>query len=136
MGKKVGYKIRPLGEEVEWEVENVIFSDTHVKEHGNSQHNQPHHEGTSQLVIFSLHKPPFDPHTNKPHSMDNYTYNHFPKLDLNNFHGSNPLGLVTQMEHYFYLHAITNDMVKLQLGVLYLDPKIWQWWEWHKNSYG
>ena len=69
--------------------------------------------------------------------MDNKTWNCFPKVDfMNKFDGSNPLGWVTQMEHHFYFHGITDDMMKLKVGVLYLDLERWQWWEWHKNSYG
>jgi hypothetical protein len=58
-----------------------------------------------------------------------------PKVDVNKFDGSNPTGWVTQMEHYFSLHGITNDLMKLCVGVLYLDPKHWKWWQWHKNSH-
>jgi len=53
---------------------------------------------------------------------------------LNKFDGCNPSAWVTQMEHYFSLHGITNDMTKLKVAVLYLDPERWQWWEWHKKS--
>jgi len=38
------------------------------------------------------------------------------------------------MEHYFSLQGITNDMTKLKVAVLYLDPKRWKWWDWHKKS--
>jgi hypothetical protein len=41
---------------------------------------------------------------------------------VNKFVGFDPIGWVTQMEHYFSLpNGITNDLMKLQLGVLYLD---------------
>jgi hypothetical protein len=39
------------------------------------------------------------------------------------------------MEHYFSLHGITYDLMKLHVGVLYLDLEHWQWWKWHKNSH-
>ena len=52
--------------------------------------------------------------------MDNNTWNQFPKVELNNFDGSNPLGWVTLMEYYFFLHGITDDMIKLRVEVLYL----------------
>ena len=67
--------------------------------------------------------------------MDINISHRFPKVDLNKFDGSNPIRWVTQMEHYFPLHGITDDMIKLKVGVLYLDPKRWQWWEWHKKLY-
>ena len=65
--------------------------------------------------------------------MDNNIWHRFPKVDLNKFDGSKLLGWVTQMEHYFILHGITNDMMKLRVGILYLDLEKWKWWEWHKK---
>jgi hypothetical protein len=41
---------------------------------------------------------------------------------VNKFDGSDPTGWVTQMEHYFSLHGITDDLIKLHISVLYLDP--------------
>ena len=52
--------------------------------------------------------------------MDNNTCSRFPKVDLNKVDGFNPSGWVTQIEHYFALHGITNDLIKLKAGVLYL----------------
>jgi hypothetical protein len=46
----------------------------------------------------------------------------------------NPTGWVTQMEHYFSLYNITDDLAKLWYGVLHLDQERWQWWQWRKNS--
>jgi hypothetical protein len=46
------------------------------------------------------------------------------------------VGWVTQMEHYFSLHGIIDDLMKLRVGVLYLDLEHWQWWQWYKKSYG
>jgi hypothetical protein len=40
------------------------------------------------------------------------------------------------MECYFSLHGITDDLMKLRAGALYLDPEHWKWWQWHKNSHG
>jgi hypothetical protein len=67
--------------------------------------------------------------------MDNNIWHYFSKVDLNNFDGSNPSVWVTQMENYFPLHGIIDGMIKLRMGVLYLDQEQWQWWEWHKKSY-
>jgi hypothetical protein len=47
----------------------------------------------------------------------------FPKLEVNKFDGSDPTSWVTQMEYYFSLHGITNDSIKLNGIVLYLDPE-------------
>jgi hypothetical protein len=38
------------------------------------------------------------------------------------------------MEHYFYLHNITDELAKLCYSVLYLDPEWWQRWQWRKNA--
>ena len=48
--------------------------------------------------------------------MDNNIWHHFPKVDLKKFDGSNPLVWVTQMERYFPLHGIIDDMMKLIVG--------------------
>ena len=67
--------------------------------------------------------------------MDNNTWNHFPKVDLDKFDGFKSSGWVTQMEHYFSLRGITNDIIKIKVGVLYLDSKQWKWREWNKKLY-
>jgi hypothetical protein len=55
-------------------------------------------------------------------------------VDVTKFDGSDPIGWVTQMEHYFSLYGITDDLAKLRYGVLHLDQERWQWWKWRKNS--
>jgi hypothetical protein len=50
-------------------------------------------------------------------------------VDLNKFDGSKPIGQVTNMEHYFSLCGIIDDLKKLHVGVLYLDLERDQWWE-------
>jgi len=45
--------------------------------------------------------------------MDNSGWNRFPKIEVNHFNGSDPTWWVSQMEHYFSLHNITDDMEKL-----------------------
>jgi hypothetical protein len=59
---------------------------------------------------------------------------HPPRIEVNKFDGSDPTGWVTQMEHYFSLHGITDDLAKLRYGVLHLDPKRWQWCQWRKKA--
>jgi hypothetical protein len=56
--------------------------------------------------------------SNRTPFVDNYTWCHFLKVYMNIFNGTNPMGWVTQMEHYLFLHGITYDMMKLQVGVL------------------
>jgi hypothetical protein len=55
-------------------------------------------------------------------------------VDVTKFDGSDPTGWVTQMEHYFSLYNITDDLAKLRYGVLHLDQERWQWWQWRKTS--
>jgi hypothetical protein len=82
------------------------------------------------------------PHTEGDHSSHSHTLqnHHFqrdlrlPWVDVTKFDGSDPTGWVTQMEHYFSLYNITDDLAKLQYGVLHLDQERWQWWQWRKNS--
>jgi len=56
-------------------------------------------------------------------------------VDVTKFDGSYTTGLVTQMEHYLSLYGITNELAKLQYGVLYIDQEEWKWWKWRKKSY-
>jgi hypothetical protein len=56
------------------------------------------------------------------------------RVDVTKFDGSDPTGWVTQMEHYFSLYNITDDLAKLWYGVLHLDQEHWQWWQWRKTS--
>jgi hypothetical protein len=78
------------------------------------------------------------PKTEGEHSSHshNFQHHHFqrdlclPWVDVTKFDGSNPTGWVTQMEHYFSLYDITNDLAKLRYGVLHLDQERWQWWQW------
>jgi hypothetical protein len=82
------------------------------------------------------------PHTEGDHSSHSHTLqnHHFqrdlrlPRVDVTKFDGSDPTGWVTQMEHYFSLYSITDDLAKLRYGVLHLDQERWQWWQWRKNS--
>jgi hypothetical protein len=48
-------------------------------------------------------------------------------VDVTKFDGSDPTGWVTQMEYYFSLYGITDDLAKLRYGVLHLDQERWQW---------
>jgi hypothetical protein len=55
-------------------------------------------------------------------------------VKVNKFDGSDPTGWVTQMEHYFSLHGITDELAKLRYDILYIYPEHWKWWQWSKNS--
>jgi hypothetical protein len=54
------------------------------------------------------------------HSNSFHREPYLPRVKVNKFDGSNPTGWVTQMEHYFSLHGITDELAKLRYGVLYL----------------
>jgi hypothetical protein len=55
-------------------------------------------------------------------------------VDVKKYDGSDPTDWVTQMEHYLSLYDITDELDKLQYGVLHLDQERWQWWKWRKNA--
>ena len=79
------------------------------------------------------------PHTEGEDSSHSHKFQHrhfqrdlrLPQVDVTKFDGSYPTGWVTQMEHYFSLYIITDDLAKLRYGVLHLDQEHWQW---RKNS--
>jgi hypothetical protein len=48
---------------------------------------------------------------------------HFPKFDLGKFDESNLTRKVNKMEHHFSLDAIANNLLKLSIGVLYLNMR-------------
>jgi hypothetical protein len=55
-------------------------------------------------------------------------------VDVTKFYGSDPTGWVTQMEHYFSLYGIIDELAKLRYGVLHLDQEHWKWWQSRKNA--
>jgi hypothetical protein len=57
-----------------------------------------------------------------------------PRVEFNKFDSSNPTGWVTQMENYFSLHGITDELAKIRYVVLYMDIERWKWWQWRKNA--
>ena len=57
------------------------------------------------------------------------------RVDVTKFDGSDPNGWVTQMEHYFSLYGITDELAKLRYGVLHLDQEHWQWQKQRKNYF-
>jgi hypothetical protein len=56
-------------------------------------------------------------------------------VDVTKFDGTDPIGWVTQMEHYFSLYGITYDLAKLQYGFLHLDQELWQWRKTSRQGY-
>jgi hypothetical protein len=58
-----------------------------------------------------------------------------PKVEVDKLDGFDTMGWVTQMEHYFSLHGIIDELAQLHYVVLYLDPECWQWWQWRKNAH-
>jgi hypothetical protein len=105
-------------------------------------------ESIASMICTKLHIHA-DPHLSEPplHTKvetssrsHNFQPHHFqrdlrlPRVDVTKFYGSDPTSWVTQMEHYFSLYDITDDLAKLQYGVLHLDQECWQWWQWRKIS--
>ena len=74
-------------------------------------------------------------HSSHSNNFQNHLFQHdlrLSRVDVTKFDGSDPTGWVTQMEHYFSLYNITNDLAKLRYGVLHLDQERWQCWQWRK----
>jgi hypothetical protein len=78
-----------------------------------------------------LSDPPFHTEVETSSHSHNFQPHHFQcdlhllHVDVTKFDGSDPIGWVTQMEHYFSLYDITYDLAKLQYGVLHLDQERW-----------
>jgi hypothetical protein len=71
----------------------------------------------------SYHEDNDSSHYQGPHSTHLPRDLRLPRIEVNKFDGSDPRGWVTQMEHYFSLHGITDDLAKLYYGILHLDLK-------------
>jgi hypothetical protein len=98
-------------------------------------------ESVVSMICTKLHIPADPPLSDPPlhtkaetssHS-HNFPPHHFQRdlhllqVDVTKFDGSDPTGWVTQMEHYFSLYGITDDLAKLRYGVLHIDQERWQW---------
>jgi hypothetical protein len=87
-----------------------------------------------------LSEPPLHIEGETSSHSQNFQPHHFqrdlrlPRLDVTKFDGSDSTGWITQMEHYFSLYDITDELAKLWYGVLHLDQERWQRWKWRKNS--
>jgi hypothetical protein len=96
-----------------------------------------HLESVFASLCTKLEIPTNDPFSDAPpktegeHSSHSHTFqhHHFQHdlhllwVDVTKFDGSYPTGWVTQMEHYFALYDITDDLAKLRYGVLQLDQE-------------
>jgi hypothetical protein len=84
---------------------------------------QPSHvDGIGSSHIMAFHSNPF-PRDPLP-----------PRVEVNKFDGSDPTSWVTQMENFFSLYGIVDELEKICYIVLYLDLERWQWWQWHENA--
>ena len=72
--------------------------------------------GTEELGSHTLF-PKIVPHSCK----DKTLWYHFLNINVCEFDESDPLCLVTQMEHFFPLRRLKGDLQKLKIRVLYLD---------------
>jgi hypothetical protein len=112
------------------------------------QETTTHLESIFASLYTKLNIPTDDPFLDAPpktegeHSSHSHTFqpHHFQRdirllrVDVTKFDGSDPTGWLTQMEHYFSLYGITDDLAKLWYGVLHLDQERCQWWQWRKTS--
>ena len=107
-----------------------------------------HLESIASMICTKLHIPTDTPLSDPPLHIEaeNFSHSHnfhphhfqhdllLPHVDVTKFDGSDPTGWVTQMEYYFSLYDITDDLAKIWYGVLHLDQERWQWWQWRKTA--
>jgi hypothetical protein len=76
-----------------------------------------------------LSTPPFHIEGETSSHSHNFQPHHFQHhlcllhVDVTKFDGLNPTGWVTQIENYFSLYGITDELAKLRYGVLHLDQE-------------
>jgi hypothetical protein len=77
------------------------------------------------LKLTSYEKPSYHEDVDSSHSQAFHLHHdlHLPRVEEKKFDGSDPIGWVTQMEHYLSFHDINDDLDKIRYGILYLDPK-------------
>jgi hypothetical protein len=106
-----------------------------------------HLESVTTMICTKLHiladlplsDPPFHTKGETSSHSQNFQPHHFhrdlhlSRVDVTKFHGLDPIGWVTQMEHYFSLCGIMDELAKHWHGVLHIDQECWQWWKWRKN---
>jgi hypothetical protein len=93
-----------------------------------------HIESSILMLCTKMHIPTDNPLSDPPsntkaeHS-SKFQHHHFQCdlhlqwVDVTKFDGSDPTGWVTQMEHYFSLYDITDDLAKLLYSFLHLDQE-------------
>jgi hypothetical protein len=97
---------------------SALCTKLHIPTDNSSSSSRPHPEGD---------------HSSHSHNFQNHHFQcnlRLPWVDVTKFDGSDPTGWVTQMEHYFSLYGITDDLAKLRYGVLHVDQ---EWWQWRKT---
>jgi hypothetical protein len=94
---------------------STLYTKLHIPTDNPSSSSPPHIEGD---------------HSSHSHTLQNHHFQcdlRLPRVDVTKFDGLDPTGWVTQMEHYFSLYNIIDDLAKLRYGVLHLDQERWQW---------
>ena len=81
------------------------------------------HRQVETSFSSSDHHPSFFLNSQCHSSRDMHHGHRGPKLDMHKFDGIDLNRWDSKMEHFFYLHNISNDIEKLQVGLLYLDVK-------------
>jgi hypothetical protein len=84
--------------------------------HNKGKHHEYHSEATHSSHYENTHL------SHSPWGSPN-SWNKVPKVEMHKFDGSDPVGWVSQMEHYFSLHDIQDDETKLHVGVLVLGSR-------------
>lgn len=83
------------------------------------------HRQVETSFSSSDHHPSFFLNSQCHSSRDMHHGHRGPKLDMHKFDGIDLVGGVAQMEYFFFLHKIFQDVDKLQVGIPYLDVERW-----------
>jgi hypothetical protein len=82
----------------------------------------------SSFEQLSYHEDINSSHFQNSHSNHLHHKLCLPRFKVNKFDGSDPTGWVTQMENYFSLHGIIDELAEISYSFIYLDPECWKWW--------
>jgi hypothetical protein len=96
---------------------NLLTQQVHeLVSHIKGKHQEYHYEAPHSSHYEHTHP------SHSPWGSPN-SWNKVPKVEMHKFDGSDLVGWVSQMEHYFSLHDIWDDETKIHVGVLYLDQE-------------
>jgi hypothetical protein len=141
--QKIHIDITTLLTQLNRDILAIHAKNDHIQDHLNSQivevhsslnkfMNKLHGPSSSNLPLYT--KGVDSNHPLHSHSNSLPCEPCIPKFEVNKFDRSDPQSWVTQMEHYFSLHGIIDELTKICYGIIYMDLEIWKWWKWCCNA--